>query len=220
MDALETDNTYHVFNRGANKADVFIDDYDRGRFQALLHLGNHSEPVHMSNVLSRYRGKPFTDVFSEPVDHALVDIYSYSLMSNHFHLVLRQRSHDGISRYMKKLMTAYSMYFNARHDHSGTLFQGRFRSSLVANEPYFRWIFSYVHLNALSLLYPNWEEKGVSDIEAARQFMRGYAFSSFSDYTVGQRPESTVLAMSSAPDFLTAQNDLEDMLKNIKDRPL
>ncbi|MFA7310046.1 MAG: transposase [Candidatus Paceibacterota bacterium] len=220
-DALASNETYHIYNRGAHKQPIFLDDHDYSRFLMLLYLANNSEPIHMGNLLSKYKGRSFLDIYSEETDRALVDITAYSLMSNHFHVVVTQKAEEGISRFMKKVGTAYSMYFNARHDHSGFLFQGRFKNSLVSNEAYYRWIYAYVHLNPLDLLYPHWEEKGIDDKERARNYMKDYRYSSYRDYHSGAfRPESRLLALDTVPDFLKTQNDLEELLENIKDRPL
>lgn len=159
-------------------------------------------------------------MFEEVSNHTLVNIHAYSLMPNHFHIVLRQKAEHGISIFMRKVGTAYSMYFNAKYEHSGALFQGRFKSSHVSNEAYFRWVYSYVHLNPLGLLYHDWEKGGIQDLNRARAQIMQYTFSSFLDYTSGRRPQRNILDMADAPDFLKNQNDLEALLSDIKDRPL
>lgn len=219
-EVLASNETYHIYNRGAHKQPVFLDDHDYSRFLALLYLANGNNPIHMGNLLSKYKGRSFLDIYSEETDHSLVDITAYSLMPNHFHLVMTQKTEEGISRFMKKVGTAYSMYFNARHDQSGILFQGRFKNRHVSDEAYYRWIYTYVHLNPLELLYPHWEERGIDDENGARDFMNSYRYSSYRDYTGALRPEGRLLALDAAPSFLKTQNDFEELLTNIKDRPL
>ena len=105
------------------------------------------------------------------------------------------------------------MYFNAKYDHSGVLFQGRYKSRHVNDEAYFRWIFSYVHLNAVELISPDWENIGILDSEKVRDFMREYRYSSYIDYMGDSRSEGVILTATDIPDFLKSQNDLEDMLR-------
>lgn len=207
--------TYHVFNRGAHKLPIFMDETDYVRFQILLLLANHSGSIDVGNVLRKYQGPSLVKLFEEErPDQNLVEVLAYSLMPNHFHLVLRQKSLDGISLFMRKLGTAYSMYFNLKHDHSGTLFQGRFKSSHIATDPYFYWIFTYVHLNPITLCEPGWKEKKIVDIGGAKTFLNGYRYSSHYDFYVAERPERNLLAFASALDFIDRKTDIEGLLSD------
>ena len=176
---LATGETYHVFNRGAHKAAVFHTDTDYWRFLVSMYLANNVNPVHLSNLLAaeKYQGRSLLAVFDdERPDKSFVDILAYCLMPNHVHMVVRQKSKDGISKFMRRVMTSYAMYYNLRYEHSGALFQGRFKSSHIDNEPYFRYIFAYVHLNPLGLIEPEWDKNGIRDNSAAKKFLEGYEY--------------------------------------------
>ena len=179
----------------------------------LLFFSNTKERVQLGNLLQN-QGRSLISLLGEDVDQSLVDIFSYTLMPNHFHLVIRQKADDGVSKFMRKLATAYSMYFNIKYDHSGVLFQGRFKSRHIGNEAYFRYIFAYVHLNSLDLFEPGWEEQGLKNLDGARQYVNSYRYSSFFDYVGNDRPEKALLSLSQAPEFLTTQNDLEALLQS------
>jgi len=210
---LAISETYHIYNRGAHKAPIFRDDEDYRRFLLLLGLGNSINPILVRDTLVKYRDR-FSEIFlSEVPEDPLVDILAYSLMPNHFHLVLRQRTEEGITKFMRRIMVGYSMYFNLKYDHSGVLFQGRFKSTHIDNESYFRYIFAYVHLNPLELVAPDWKKRKISDLRRVRAFMRTFKYSSYWDYCIGQRPERTLLSREEEPDFLSKQNDVEDLLK-------
>ncbi|HUD02775.1 MAG TPA: transposase [Candidatus Paceibacterota bacterium] len=225
--ALVSGETYHIYNRGAHKQRIFTNASDYSRFSLLLHLANSKTAVHLSNLLKEYQGRSSTAIFEdEKIDDRLVEILAYSLMPNHFHLVLRQKEDNGIAIFMKKLATGYSMYFNTKYEHSGTLFQGRFKSSYIDSEEYFRYIFAYVHLNPLEIFQPGWKLEGIKDKNGVRKFLLGYPYSSFADYPVGANNRSNrhILSLENVPDFLKTQNDLEELLvwqdsKNIKDGP-
>ena len=134
-------------------------------------------------------------------------------MPNHFHLLLRQKLPGGITKFMNKLGTGYSMYFNTKYDHSGVLSQGRFKSVHIDTEEYFRYIFSYVHLNPLVLVEPNWEMGIWKDKSAAQEFLQNYKYSSLYDYAAAERPERAILAYGERPDFLKTQSDLKELLR-------
>src|SRR3989344_5529319 len=214
--------TYHVFNRGANKNRIFTNKDDYRRFLMLLHLCNSSKPVLMREILTKYRGRSSADIFyEERPDKSLVSIIAYCLMPNHFHLVLRQKVKQGITKFMNRVGTAYSMYFNVKYEHSGVLFQGRYKSSHIGTESYFRYIFAYIHLNPVELVDPTWKESGIADPARVKSFINTYDFSSFKDYKKSERPERVILALKEKPDFLATQNDLEELLRSFaEDRPL
>ena len=222
--ALVAGETYHIYNRGAHKQPVFVDEGDYVRFLLLLYVANHSERVRLSDLLKEYPGPSWIQILSDvEADKSLVDVLAYSLIPNHFHLVLRQKAENGCTVFMKKVATAYAMYFNLKYEHSGVLFQGCFKSSHIENEPYFRYIFSYVHLNLLDLIEPGWKENGIKNVEAVRKFINTYPYSSFQDYATSERPQRKILSWDEAPLFLKEVNDFEDLIqwqnKNNQDRP-
>ena len=208
---------YHIYNRGAHKGEIFKNEKDYERFLLLLHVANTEERIDLRAILRKYKGQTFAQVFEqEKPTKSLVDLYAYCLMPNHFHLIVGQKNSKGITNFARKVLTAYSMYFNLTHKHSGILSQGAFKSRHINNESYFRYIFSYVHLNPLSLVSPNWEVEGVMNIDKANKFLNTYPYSSFYDYSVGFRNERSILCYNSAPDFLKTQNDIEEFMSFYK----
>src|SRR3989344_5441793 len=212
---LITEETYHVYNRGAAKQPIFTTERDCDRFMSLLYLANSDKSINYRNVWSKYKGRSLTDFFREESRvPALVEVLAYALMPNHFHLVLRQKTDEGVTKFMRKLATGYSMYFNLIHQHSGVLFQGRFKSSHIGTDSYFRYIFSYVHLNPLDIVVPDWKDGAISNPNKARKFLADYRYASYRDYCVGERPERAILSYDAAPDFLKTDNDIEEMLED------
>jgi|SRR3989344_7510894 len=218
--------TYHIFNRGAHKQEIFLRPVDYDRFMCLLHLSNTSKKIHLSDFWSKSRISS-GNIYERRVDKALVDILAYTLMPNHFHLILLQKCEGGISLFMKKLATAYAMYFNVVHEHSGVVFQGRYQSLHIDTEPYHRWIFSYVHLNPVDLVESGWQEQGIVNVRRTRHFMKNYHYSSYLDFCGRERQEKVIVNLQAVPWYIRKNNDLEDMLKwerrgrklYVKDRP-
>ncbi len=153
------------------------------------------------------------EIYNEPVGEALVHVLAYALMPNHFHLVLMQKTDGGISLFMKKIATAYAMYFNLAHEHTGVVFQGRFRSRHVDTEAYYRWLFAYVHLNPVDLVESEWKEKGIQNSDRVQSFIKNYRYSSYQDLRGLERPEQIIIARDAVPAFIKNSDDLEDMLK-------
>ena len=80
----------------------------------------------------------------------LVEIVAYCLMPTHFHLLLKQVSDRGISKYMARVLNSYSRYFNVRHKRTGPLWTSRFKSVSVASDEQLLHLTRYIHLNPVS----------------------------------------------------------------------
>lgn len=209
------DEHYHLYNRGAHKQAIFLDERDCRRFQVLLYLANDQAPIDVRNTLKKYEGESFVQLYgAERKSGPLVDILAYALLPNHFHLIVRQLADGGISAFMRKLCTGYSMYFNLRHGRSGTLFQGPYKGNHIDTDPYFQWAFAYVHLNPVAMVEPEWSAKRIADIAKAQVFLDEYRFSSYPDYYCYRRPERSILAYEDAMHLIETKKDVEALLSS------
>jgi len=111
----------HVIVRGVDRCDIFRDDHDRRRFL---------------NGFSKLLVKTGTDCLA------------WSLMTNHFHLLLRPRM-SRLAPFMRRLLTGYAIYYNLRHKRSGHLFQNRYKSIVCEEDAYLLELVRYIHLNPL-----------------------------------------------------------------------
>ncbi len=171
---------YHIYNRGVDKRDIFLEDSDYYRFLHDLYEFNDKNPVPADFRHSTVR-HPTSYKFGERERELLVEIICFVLMPNHFHLILRQLQDEGISLFMKKI-GGYSCFFNQKHERSGTLFQGRFQSVLIDSDEYLMHLSRYIHLNPLDLLEKDWKEKGIKNKDKAQEFLNNYYWSSYLDY--------------------------------------
>jgi REP element-mobilizing transposase RayT len=76
-------------------------------------------------------------------------IHAFCLMPDHFHLLMESQELVALSEFMRRLLTAYTVYFNRRHKRHGHLFQGRFKSFVVEKSDYLLALSRYIHLNPL-----------------------------------------------------------------------
>lgn len=169
---------YHIYNRGNSKQKIFHDKKDYERFMELLYISNTSLNFKLFNLK---RSLCF-DMFRTEICDKLVTIGAYCLMPNHFHLLITQNKKDGISKFMQKLSTAYSMYYNKKYKRTGSLFEGKFKSSYIGKYKYLRYLFSYIHLNPIKLMQSDWKEKGIQDEKEALCFLNNYQYSSYLDF--------------------------------------
>lgn len=130
---------YHVYNRGASKMDIFREPIDYTFLLSLLkrYLSPGEKTSNSGHSTPNYADK--------------VELIAYCLMPNHYHLFLYLREADGLMGLMRSVMTAYSMYFNRKYKHSGTLFEGRFLASHISSDIYYWQVSRYIHLNPLDI---------------------------------------------------------------------
>lgn len=184
---------FHVYNRGANKMTIYESETDYVRFLHLLYLCNQKIPTQLGNLTRNERGR--SSVYSMVRGGPIVDVLAYCLMPNHFHLVLRECGEGGISEFMKKVATGYSMYFNHSRERTGTLFQGRFKAKHVGTDAYFNHIFSYVHLNPAELSFGEWQTRVQEIKPLVANFVLEYPYSSCKDHFGHSRLESVILTL-------------------------
>lgn len=105
-------------------------------------------------------------------------------MPNHIHLLVKQISDEGISKFMRKIGTGYGMYYNKKYERKGHVFDGRFRAVLIKNNEQLRTIFIYIYTNPAAILAPKWKEEGIKskDLEGIIRFLENYKWSSYSNY--------------------------------------
>lgn len=144
---LVTNEYYHIYNRGVDKRDVFNDLEDLDRFKESIKQFNQIEGIG-SLELHRKRVRALgshPQIKTEP----LVAITAFCINPNHFHFILKQLMDGGIAKFLQKFQAGYTYYFNQRHERSGSLFQGTFKSKLIDDDDYFRKIFGYTNKNYL-----------------------------------------------------------------------
>jgi putative transposase len=143
----------------------------------------------------------------------LVAIASYVLMSNHFHILVKETQEGGISSFMEKLQTGYSMYFNKKNQRVGPLFQGRFKAEHVDRDEYLKYLFAYIHLNPIKFLEPTWKESGIKDIKKVQKFIETYQYSSYQEYIKERPEEALILSKQEFPDYFSNSSDFKGFIE-------
>src|SRR3989344_7464294 len=131
-DPFITGEYYHIYNRGIDKRVIFKSRGDYERFMMLLYLGNSSESFRLDDLLNKQH-KTFSDILILDKGKTLVSIGAWCLMTNHFHLLVRQEVDGGLTKFMRKLGVGYSMFFNIKYEREGALFGGLDRKSTRLN---------------------------------------------------------------------------------------
>ncbi|MCR4283756.1 MAG: transposase [Parcubacteria group bacterium] len=196
---------YHIYNRGNDKRGIFLNGSDFERFMKLLFVCNNNKSV----VFKIIQGVPLDRIDR---GETLVDIGVYCLMPNHFHILVREKTEGGITKFLGKLSTGYSMYFNKKNERTGKLFEGVFKATHVDNDEYLKYLFAYIHLNPVKLIDPEWKEKGISDIEKTKEYLNSYKYSSYLDYIGQNREEAVILNKSEFPEYFVDFKEFDDFI--------
>lgn len=204
---------YHVTARGNERQKIYRDDRDRRHFLELL---------------------------AELVDRFGLRLHVYVLMANHYHLLVELRE-TNLSQAMQWLNVSYSAWFNRKHDRSGHLFQGRFKSIVVSRDEWALALSRYVHLNPVRLVALGLSKerrrqsrqgiKGAPEPEQVRQrlsVLKRYQWSSYRAYIGLERaPEwlegDDVLSLGGGPKSRRRENYRQsveaEVREGLKQRP-
>lgn len=137
---------YHIYNRGHNKQAIFLSNKDYQRYLKRL-----------EEYLKKHK----------------VSLLCYCLMPNHIHMILRQEDTESIERFIHRLHTSYTMYFNKKYERVGAVFQGRFKAKIIETDEYLLQVSRYIHQNPLEILRT----------QGPALKLEKYSWSSYREYT-------------------------------------
>jgi putative transposase len=151
------DSYYHLYNRGVEKRLIFQDYQDYGVF--LSYLKQYlTPPAELKPGWQRPSPKSVNDDL-EQVRHdsrlrnfgSEMQLIAYSLMPNHFHLLVKQKTTRAVEHFIASLNIRYTMYFNRKYERVGSLFQGVYKAVLVDSDEQLLALTRYIHKQALSI---------------------------------------------------------------------
>lgn len=153
---------YHLLNRGVGKHNIFTNTTDYIRFLFLIVYCQ--SPISFTNISYHIRSFRSTNIFRISTDtetkiesSRYVELVSFCLMPNHFHLIVKEVEDNGISNYMQRIQNAYTKYFNTKNKISGHLFQGPFRAVYLEDNEQLLYLSAYIHKNCTEL--KGWRNK-------------------------------------------------------------
>ncbi len=173
---------YHIFNRGVNKQTIFNSNADRARFLFLILY--FQSPVTLLNISRPIKDFVKHSVFNTDkekiIKERFVELVSFCLMPNHFHIILKEVEESGIARYMQRVLNSYTKYYNTKYNKSGHLFQGPYKAVHVENNNQLLYLSTYIHRNPREL--KEWINKESN-----------YPWSSYQDFIKNNRFEELLV---------------------------
>lgn len=196
---------YHLYNRGVDKRIIFLDNFDRQRFVDALRLARllGSPPlswlkrqIKLGNISPEDLEK-----LEEKYGPPLLDIISYSLMPNHFHLQVKEVMEGGVTTFFRKLGTSYVMYFNIKHKRTGRLFESQYKFVLIETDEQLIHLSRYIHINPVKS----------SKIDISLKSLKTYHWTSLPDHLrTRKQPFCNPLEVMN---FFKSPNDYWEFLK-------
>lgn len=167
-----TDNKhYHIFNRGTDKREIFSDFHDYERFLLSMNLLNDINDGLMIEWRDYKKANPFPNLndflkLRFRKRDPLVEIIVYCLNPNHYHFILKQITDKGIEKFLHKIGTSHTKYYNEKYKRNGSLFQGVFKSILIDSDEYLLYLSAYINKNNFIHGYnknDDWEYSSLPD---------------------------------------------------------
>lgn len=148
---LATGEFYHVYNRGVASQPTFLVKNEYQRFLLTLSYYRFLEPpVRLSKFLQLPKKERAALIKeAEEKNNKLIDIICFALMPNHFHLLVKQLTDNGVSTYLRRTTDSYVRYFNTKNERLGPLFQGVFKAGHISTDEQLIHVSRYIHLNPL-----------------------------------------------------------------------
>lgn len=181
---------YHIYSHGVGRQPIFKCDEDFDFFLSLFerHLSINQASDKLGRKYKHLRGQ--------------IELLSYCLITNYFHLLVYQENKGAIARLMHAIMTSYSIYFNKKYKRSGPLFESRYRAVILTSDLELRLVSRYIHL-----VPGNWQAYPYSSIHA-------YFGIGLSDWL---QPNRLIDLFGSTPVYADYLDDAEDYSLSIKD---
>jgi len=201
---------YHTFNASVAGQPIFKDSVPKERFLELIDFYRfESNPLrysHFINLSKKFQKKYLSSLYDSKRQ---VEVLGFALMPNHYHLLLRQKTENGISNFIRYIQDGFAKYLNLKSDRKGALFRSPFKAKRIESEDQLLHILRYIHLNPLTSYI-------LKDINQ----LKTYGWNSYADYVNGQPRQfvdtETVLNMfNSKEDFARFVEDQVDYQRGL-----
>ena len=176
------DSIVHIVNRGTRGMPIVVDKRDYARFVRSLYFMNTESP---DPNWTRVEYPPASSHIKK-LRKPLVRLLAFTLMPNHFHLLVQETTEGGISEFMRKIGQSMTNYHNEKYKQKGSLFQGSYRSRTVDTDIYLRYVAAYIMVKNTFELFPKGGlSTAIVDFEGVWKWAAQYPFSSLAGYADG-----------------------------------
>ena len=209
---------YHIIVRGIAGQKIFLQEKDYLRYFFNLYRFNDKKVVVRDYSFQKTIPIILRDGFPQMLEtrqeisrDLLVEVLGICLMPNHIHLLVRQLADGGISLFFQK-MGGYSSYFNKKYQRFGSLFQRPFKIVHIKDNNQLLIVVTYIHLNPVGLIEPDWKIKGIFNPQRIIEFLELYSWSSYMHY-LGKKDLTWLINSDFLNQILKTPEDFRSFVK-------
>lgn len=147
---LVNEEVYHVYNRSVSNLEVFIAKREFSRALSLLNYYRFEQPLKFSKFKTLSRENKNNYLLEIKKNVPLIEIYAYSLMPDHYHLLLKQLKVNGIRNFISNFQNGFAKYFNIKNENRGSLFVNPFKAKRITSDNILIHVSRYIHLNPVT----------------------------------------------------------------------
>jgi len=192
---FENGDIYHLTARRIGNEILSGDEQDLLRLIYSIYEFNNAEHVSIARRRQQraafkklkeaaVRGQTSYIVVEQDKRTKLVEVLAFAIMPNHIHLLVRQLSDGGISKFMQKFGSGYANWFKEKYNQKGKghFFTNRFNAVHIEDDDQLRTVLVYIFTNPVALVEPGFKERGVANVEKSINFLENdYRWSSYWD---------------------------------------
>jgi putative transposase len=149
------DRYYHVYSRGIDKRNIFLDEEDYLRFMALINICNKRGTSKLSHLLKKNSLKNLSVYKNSKKDFVKID--TYILMPNHFHIAIQEKGVNNLGKFKQRVLNAYTKYFNDKYNRKGHIFESKYKFKIIESDTHLDLLRDYIYTNPLKLIDPNYK---------------------------------------------------------------
>jgi hypothetical protein len=193
---------------------IVRDDDDRWRFLKLVkYLNDENVPRNWDRDIGPdHIRQGFARPENWPQSKPYVSILAYCLMDNHFHFLLREEVDGGIKKFMHRLGTSMSKYFNEKYSEQGTLFEGRYRARVIDTDEYLQYLQAYIHVKNPLEKYPGGLARALREYDRAFTWAQRYVFAGLGR---DSGRSSALLNSTLCDELLLGERDLRGFARDV-----
>jgi len=180
------DSILHITQRGVRGTEIVRDVHDKNRFvRSLFYLNDtHSEPNWHRQVATK---SELVRPEHWPERDPLVRVLAWTLLPNHFHLLVQESREGGVAKFMQRLNGSLSSCFNTKYKEKGSLFQSSYYARTVAEDRHQQYLAFYILVKNVFDAYPGGVTAASSHFDDAWEWAKCYPYSSFKSIISGEQ---------------------------------